>query len=316
MIKNRRAFIIGIKSTVLSKKEKLFLKKYKPWGVILFSRNLKKLNQIVKLTSDIRLIFKDDKYPILVDQEGGRVNRLNSLIEASVFTAGYFGNLYKRNKQKFSNYFKVYIKQISYLLNVLGININTVPVLDVRKSNSTNIIGDRSYSSMPKNVSIIGNFCIDQFNRGKIATVIKHIPGHGLTTVDSHKKTPIVHYKKKYLFKNDFSTFRRKKSLFAMTAHIIYKDIDPINTATHSKKIINIIRNKIGFRNLIISDDISMKALKEPLKMNVIKAISAGCNLILHCNANHSEMRIVGENTPLLDNFIIKKTSQFYNFLS
>ena len=100
MIKNRRAFIIGIKSTVLSKKEKLFLKKYKPWGVILFSRNLKKLNQIVKLTSDIRLIFKDDKYPILVDQEGGRVNRLNSLIEASVFTAGYFGNLYKRNKPK------------------------------------------------------------------------------------------------------------------------------------------------------------------------------------------------------------------------
>ena len=169
---------------------------------------------------------------------------------------------------------------------------------------------------MPKNVSIIGNFCIDQFNRGIIATVIKHIPGHGLTTVDSHKKTPIVHYKKKYLFKNDFSTFRRKKSLFAMTAHIIYKDIDPINTATHSKKIINIIRNKIGFRNLIISDDISMKALKEPLKTNVIKAISAGCNLILHCNANYTEMRIVGENVPLVDNFIIKKTSQFYNFLS
>ena len=101
-----------------------------------------------------------------------------------------------------------------------------------------------------------------------------------------------------------------------MTPHIIYKDIDPINTATHSKKIINIIRNKIGFRNLIISDDISMKALKEPLKTNVIKAISAGCNLILHCNANYTEMRIVGENVPLVDNFIIKKTSQFYNFLS
>jgi len=316
MIKNRRAFIIGIKSTILSKKEKLFLKKYKPWGVILFSRNLKKFNQIVKLTSDIRLIFKDNKYPILIDQEGGRINRLNNLIESSIFTAEFFGNLYKKNKYKFSNYYKVYIKQISYLLNVLGININTVPVLDVRKSKSNSIIGDRSYSSIPKNVSIIGNFCIDQFNREKIATVIKHIPGHGLTTVDSHKKTPIVQYKRKYLFKNDFSTFKRKKSLFAMTAHIVYKDIDPINTATHSKKIINIIRKKLGFRNLIISDDISMKALKEPLKMNVLKAISAGCNLILHCNANHSEMRIVGENTPLLDNFIIKKTSQFYNFLS
>ena len=316
MIKNRRAFIIGIKSTVLSKKEKLFLKKYKPWGVILFSRNLKKFNQIVKLTSNIRLIFKDDKYPILIDQEGGRVNRLNGLIEASIFTAEYFGNLYKKNKYKFFNYYKVYIKQISYLLNVLGININTVPVLDVRKSKSTNIIGDRSYSSIPKNVSKIGNFCIDQFNKGKVATIIKHIPGHGLTNVDSHKKTPIIRYKRKYLFKNDFSTFKGKKSLFAMTAHVIYKDIDPINTATHSKKIINIIRKKIGFKNIIISDDISMKALTDPLKINVLKAISAGCNLILHCNANHSEMVVVGENTPLVDNFIIKKTSQFYNFLS
>ena len=101
-----------------------------------------------------------------------------------------------------------------------------------------------------------------------------------------------------------------------MTAHIIYKNIDPINTGTHSQKIINLIRRKIGFRNIIISDDISMKALKDPIKMNVLKAISAGCNLILHCNANHSEMRIVAKNTPLIDNFIIKKTSQFYNFLS
>ena len=101
MIKNRRAFIVGIKSTILSKKEKKFLKKYKPWGVILFSRNLKEFKQIKKLTSDIRLIFKDKKYPILTDQEGGRVNRLNNLIEASVFTAEYFGNLYKRNKYKF-----------------------------------------------------------------------------------------------------------------------------------------------------------------------------------------------------------------------
>ena len=100
-----------------------------------------------------------------------------------------------------------------------------------------------------------------------------------------------------------------------MTAHVIYKDIDPVNTATHSKKIIKLIRKKIGFKNLIISDDISMKALKGSTKTNVLKALSAGCNLILHCNANYSEMRLIAENTPLVDNFIIKKTSQFYNFL-
>ena len=316
MISNRRAFIVGIKSTTLSKKEKTFLKKYKPWGVILFSRNIKEFKQIKKLTSDLRLIFKDKKYPILIDQEGGRVNRLNNLIEASIFTAEYFGNLYKKNRSKFFNYYKVYISQVSYLLNEIGININTVPVLDVRKSKSSNIIGDRSYSSIPKNVSKIGDLCIEQFNKGRIATVIKHIPGHGLARVDSHKKTPVVKYKDEYLFKNDFSSFKRKNTFFAMTAHVIYKDIDPINTATHSQKIIKLIRSKIGFKNLIISDDISMKALKHTIKLNTLKALSAGCNLILHCNAKCSEMRIVAENTPLVDNFIIKKTSQFYNFLS
>ena len=316
MIKNRRAFIVGIKSTILSKKEKKFLKKYKPWGVILFSRNLKEFKQIKKLTSDIRLIFKDKKYPILTDQEGGRVNRLNNLIEASVFTGEYFGNLYKKNKYNFYNYYKIYIDQISYLLNELGININTVPVLDVRRLKSSNIIGDRSYSSIAKNVSKIGDFCIKEFKKRRLGTVIKHIPGHGLTKVDSHKKTPIVKFKYRYLIKNDFSTFKNKKSLFAMTAHVIYKDIDPINTATQSSKIMKLIKNEIGFKNLIISDDISMKALKGNIKINTLRAISAGCNLILHCNANHLEMRIVAENVSLVDNFIIKKTSQFYNFLS
>ena len=316
MIKNRRAFIVGIKSTILSKKEKKFLKKYKPWGVILFSRNLKEFKQIKKLTSDIRLIFKDKKYPILTDQEGGRVNRLNNLIEASVFTGEYFGNLYKKNKYNFYNYYKIYIDQISYLLNELGININTVPVLDVRRLKSSNIIGDRSYSSIAKNVSKIGDFCIKEFKKHRLGTVIKHIPGHGLTKVDSHKKTPIVKFKYRYLIKNDFSTFKNKKSLFAMTAHVIYKDIDPINTATQSSKIMKLIKNEIGFKNLIISDDISMKALKGNIKINTLRAISAGCNLILHCNANYTEMRIVAENSPSVDNFIIKKTSQFYNFLS
>ena len=316
MINNRKAIIVGIKSTVLSKKEKLFLNKYKPWGVILFSRNLKKFKQIQKLITDIKSIFKDNKYPILIDQEGGKINRLNKLIDTSILTAEFYGNLYKRDKKKFSNYYRVYINQISYLLNELGININTVPVLDVRKSKSSNIIGDRSYSYIPENVSKIGDFCIQEFSKGRIGTVIKHIPGHGLAKVDSHKFTPIINNKAKYLFKNDFAPFKNKKTFFAMTAHIIYKNIDPLNTATHSAKIIKLIRNKIGFKNIIISDDISMKALKNSIKINTLKAFAAGCNLILHCNANYAEMRVVAENSPLVNNFIIKKTSQFYSFLS
>jgi len=313
---NRKAFIVGIKSTSLSKKEIIFLKKHKPWGVILFSRNVKEFEQIKKLIKDIRFIFKDKNYPILIDQEGGRVNRLNKLIETSILTAEFFGNLYKKNKKKFFNYYKIYINQISYLLNEIGANINTVPVLDVRRAKSNNIIGDRSYSSLAKNVSIIGDFCIEEFKKRGIGTVIKHIPGHGLANVDSHKLTPVVKKKMKYLYKNDFAPFKNKKTFFAMTAHIIYKDIDPINTATHSAKIIKLIRKKIGFKNIIISDDISMKGLKYSIKQNLQKALSAGCNLILLCNANYSEMRTVAENSPMIDNFIIQKTSQFYKFLS
>ena len=308
---NRRCFIVGIKSLRLSSKEKLFLKKYKPWGVILFTRNIKSIEQTLKLTFSIRKIFNDMKYPILIDQEGGRINRLSKLIETSSLTAEFFGNLYRNNNKKFINYYKVYISQISYLLKEIGININTVPVLDIRRAGSNNIIGDRSYSNLPKNVSKIGDFCIQEFKKEKIANVIKHIPGHGLAKVDSHKKTPVVKNSTKYLFKNDFSTFRNKKSFFAMTAHIIYSSIDSKNTATQSPKIIKLIRKKIGFKNIIISDDISMKALKYPLKLNILKALSAGCNLILHCNGNYSEMRIVAENSPLVDKFIIKKTSQF-----
>ena len=315
-MKNRKAFIIGIKSTYLSKKELIFLKKYKPWGVILFSRNIKKFTQVKSLINDIRAVFHDKNYPILIDQEGGKVNRLNKFIETSILTAEYFGNLYKKNKIKFFNYYKVYVSQISYLLNELGININTVPVLDIRRKKTANVIGNRSYSTLPSNISKIGDVCIREFTKKNIGTVIKHIPGHGLANKDSHTHTPIVKNNKEYLYKNDFIPFKNKKVFFAMTAHVIYKDIDSINTATHSKKIINLIRKKIGFKNIIISDDISMKALKYSIKINTQKALSAGCNLILHCNAKLSEMRVVAENSPKLDNFIIKKTSQFYKILS
>ena len=158
-------------------------------------------------------------------------------------------------------------------------------------------------------------FVLKNSKKNRLGTVIKHIPGHGLTKTDSHKKTPIVKLKYRYLIKNDFSTFKNKKSLFAMTAHVIYKDIDPTNTATQSSKIMKLIRKKIGFKNLIISDDISMKALRYGLKDNAIKALDAGCNLILHCNGNMQEMRKLAKIIPTIDKFTQKKTSHFYNFL-
>ena len=138
---NRRSFIVGIKTIRLSLKEKNFLKKYKPWGVILFDRNIKSINQTAKLTSSIRKIFNDKNYPILIDQEGGRVNRLKKIIDTKLHSSKFFGDMYKKNKKKSLLYYKIYIDQISYLLNNLGININTVPVLDIAREKTSKVIG-------------------------------------------------------------------------------------------------------------------------------------------------------------------------------
>ena len=313
---NRRSFITGIKSTKLSKNEKIFLKKYKPWGVILFTRNIKDIEQTLNLTTSIRKIFNDKKYPILVDQEGGRVNRLKNIISFDNLTSEFFGELFVKNFKEFKIYYKLFVDKTSYLLKSIGVNINTTPVLDLRFKNTSNVIGDRSFSRDPKIVSKIGDYCIQYFRENGVGTIIKHIPGHGLAKVDSHHYTPVVDKKLKFLSKNDFVAFKNKKTFFAMTAHLIFSSIDKKNTVTHSKKIIKLIRNKIGFKNLLISDDLSMKSLKGTLKDNTINTFNAGCNLALHCNANFKEMTIVGRNSPLIDKFILKKTSQFYKILS
>ncbi|MDC3125595.1 glycoside hydrolase family 3 protein [Candidatus Pelagibacter sp.] len=316
MINNRKSFIVGIKSLKLSLDEKKFLKKYKPWGVILFSRNIKTINQARTLTDTIRKIFKDRKYPILIDQEGGRVNRLSNIIAFDNLTPEYFGKLYRYDRKKFNIIYKLFIDKTSYLLKLIGVNINTVPVLDLRNKGSSNAIGDRSFSKNKTATSQLGNICIKLFEKNSISTVIKHIPGHGLAKVDSHNFTPVVTKTLNYLQNNDFFPFKKKKSLFAMTAHVIFKNIDPYNTATHSKKIVSIIRKLIKFKNVLISDDLSMKSLKYDLKTNTLKCFEAGCNLALHCNGNINQMKIVAENSPLISKFIIKKTSVFYKNIS
>ena len=312
---NRRSFIVGIKSLKLSNKEKIFLRKYKPWGVILFKRNIKSINQAKKLTKNIRNLFKDNKYPILIDQEGGRVNRLENIISFENLSSDFFGSLYTKNYLKFIIFFKLFIDKTSSLLKTIGVNINTVPVLDLRVKKSSNVIGDRSYSADPKVVSKIGDHCIKYCHMNGIGSVIKHIPGHGLAKVDSHNFTPKVKKKLNYLVKNDFIPFMKKKSFFAMTAHVVFREIDKYNTVTHSKKLIKLIREKIGFKNILISDDLSMKSLKGNLGENTIKSFEAGCDIVLHCNANLKEMKMVGENSPLINSFIRKKTSQFYKIL-
>ena len=313
---NRRSFIVGIKSTKLLLKEREFIKKYKPWGIILFSRNIINIKQAKKLTLSIRKIFKDSKYPILIDQEGGRVNRLKNIISFSNLTSEFFGKKFISKPNEFFLFYNLFIDKTSHFLKLIGANINTSPVLDLRVKGSSNVIGDRSFSKNPRIVSKIGDHCISHYHKNRIATVIKHIPGHGLARVDSHLFTPVVNKNLNYLLKNDFYSFKNKKSLFAMTAHVIFKKIDSKNTVTHSKKMIGLIRNRIGFKNILISDDLSMKSLKGDINENTIKAFKAGCNLALHCNANLKEMKIVAKNSPIISKYIIKKTSQFYKIIS
>jgi beta-N-acetylhexosaminidase len=312
---NKKAIIFRIKSTTLNSKEKKFLKKCKPWGIILFSRNIVSINQLKNLVCDLKKTLNDKKLPILIDEEGGKVSRLNKIMDFSIFSQEYFYKIYKKNKKQFFNFYKIYVDSVCDILNHAGININTVPVLDVIRQNSHDIIGSRSFSKKPLEASFFGKVCIDLYSRNKVATVTKHIPGHGMANKDSHFATPIINENKKNLIKKDFFPFIKKKSFFAMTAHAVYKVYDN-NVATHSETVIKkVIRKHIKFKGILISDDISMKSLKLNLESNALKALQAGCNLVLHCNGNLREMNRLSKVIPKINKFTQLKTSQFYKFL-
>ena len=313
---NRKAVIISLSGYFLTKKEIFLIKKYLPWGIILFKRNIKNYNQLKNLTKKIRSIINDKKYPILVDEEGGTVTRLNNIIKNKYFSQKFFGKLSDTNYSVSLKIYELYLNKICNILNNLGININTVPVLDKHYKITNKFLSDRIYSSKIKTIKDLGNRCIKIYGKNKIATVIKHIPGHGLSKVDSHKKLPIVNKDLHYLKKNDFFCFKNSNSKFAMTAHILYKKIDKYSCATQSKLIINkIIRKELNFKGILISDDISMKSLKFGLVENGIRSLNAGCNLALYCGGKYMESLKLLERLPKIDKFMKKKTSEFYKFL-
>ena len=290
MKKQKKAVIISLSGFKLTNAEKNLFKNYLPWGVIIFKRNIKNFEQLKKLIVSIKKVVKDKKYPILIDEEGGQVSRLQNVINNKIFSQKYFGKLFETNNSLGLNLYKIYIEKICYIFKSLGININTVPVMDKLSNLTNSFLVDRVYSNKTKTIQILSNICIKNYQKNKISTVAKHIPGHGLAKSDSHKKLPIVNKDIKYLVNNDFKCFKKTNSHFAMTAHILFKKIDKKNCATHSKKIISdIIRKKIGYKGIIISDDINMKALKYSLVENALKAINAGCNLTLYCRGNTKE---------------------------
>ena len=311
----KKALIVSLKGTKLTSKEMLLLTKENPWGVILFKRNLTSIDQIKLLTSKIKKLTRNKNFPIIIDEEGETVSRLTNIINQNI-SANLFGTLFKNNSIFCLNLYRLYINSLSKILTKLGININTIPVLDVLRSNTNKIIGKRSFSKDKKIVKILGDLTLKYLHQNRISGVIKHIPGHGASTSDSHKKMPKIFLSKKKLDKIDFYPFKVTKAKFAMTAHILYTKLDDKYVATFSKKIIkNIIRKKIGFNGILISDDISMKALKYDLITNAKKAIEAGCNIVLYCAGNIDDNFKLIKSLPYIDNFTSKKTSEFYKFL-
>ena len=312
------AIIFGIDSFKLNLNEITFFKKYKPWGIILFSRNIKNLEQVKNLTTSIKDLFKDKNFPILIDQEGGMVNRFKNIINLENYNAKYFGDIYN-NDPKFYSKFDKFLKINISILKYCGININTVPVLDLFNADKKNVIGNRSFSKNYKIVVKLSKYLIKSYKKSGLETVIKHIPGHGCTSIDSHFALPQVNLSLNYLKNNDFRTFKKVNSYLAMTAHILYKNIDPTRCATQSKKIINdIIRKYLSFRGILMSDDICMKALSGSMLKNAKLTLDAGCNVLLHCNGNLDQMKKLSLIVPEIDNFTNKLTKKikanFYKF--
>ena len=310
----KKAIIVSINGPTLTSKEKLLLSKEKPWGLILFKRNIKSSIQLKRLIKSIRNYVKDKRFPVLIDEEGSSVSRLRDLFNHNV-DANYFGKLYKTNKRIAVNLYKSYLRSLSSELKKLGININTIPVLDVLRWNTNSVIGNRSFSENKKIVKELGKITIDECHAKKILTVIKHIPGHGCSNIDSHLSMPKVNLSVKNLNKIDFYPFKFSSAKLAMTAHIVYKKIDSKNISTFSSKIIkDIIRKKIGYKGILMSDDISMKALKHDLVTNAKKSLSAGCNLVLYCAGNIKDNFKLIKSVPYIDKFTIKKHQKFIKF--
>ena len=311
----KKALIISIKGFRLSPKERILLSKEKPWGLILFKRNIKSFDQIKKLIISIKKYTKDKKFPILIDEEGLSVSRLSNIISHNV-NANFFGNLYKVNPKIALKIYEIYLESLCTNLKSIGINFNTVPVLDVLRNNTNKIIGKRSFSKNEKIVKKLGEITIRKCHSNNIVTVMKHIPGHGCSNIDSHLSLPKINLSQRDLNKKDFYPFKTSLAKLAMTAHILYSKIDSKNVATFSSKIINlIIRKKIGFKGILMSDDISMRALKYDLVTNAKKSLAAGCNLVLYCSGNIKDNYKLIKSVPFIDKFTSKKTSEIYKIL-
>jgi len=307
----KSAIIIGIKGKLLNKSETNFLKSNNPMGVILFARNIDNKMQTIKLVKNIKTILGRNTM-ILIDQEGGRVSRLSIKHWPRFPSAKIFGDKAKdnMNNAKLATY-KNY-KKIGKILFNLGINVNCAPVLDLLFKGSHNVIGDRSFSRDPKIVSMLAlEACKGLISEG-VMPIIKHIPGHGRSKNDSHFVLPEITSKESELMQDFYPFTKLNNKPLAMIAHIKYAQLDNKYCATYSKKVIKVtIRKKIGFKGILLSDDLCMKALKGPYYHRAKKAIKAGCDIILHCDANISTTLKSCKGAGFVSDSLTRKINQF-----
>lgn len=297
-----KAMILGCSGLTLTLEEIALYEAEQPWGFILFGRNIGDAQQITDLVASMREAVGRPDAPVLIDQEGGRVQRIRPPILQSYPNAQALGAIYLRDREQGLRAAWLMSRLHAFDLMRFGINVDCLPVLDVPVEGASNVIGNRAYGFDPKMVSEMGQAAADGLKAGGMLPVMKHIPGHGRGMVDSHHELPVVDVPLDDLDVHDFVPFRAlNKELMGMSAHLVFNAIDPERPATTSRKVIDeIIRGRIGFDGLLMSDDSSMNALKGTLGERAANIVAGGCDIVLHCNGVMSEMlQVVKEVPPL-----------------
>ena len=313
----RSRAIYGLAGLVLSAEENAFFREVQPWGFILFARNIADPAQVRALVSSLRETVGDARAPVLIDQEGGRVARLKPPHWHARPPGARFGEAYGVSAESAREATYLNARLIAHDLSSLGINVDCLPVLDVPATGAHDVIGDRAFAADPAVIIDLGRAQIEGLLEGGVLPVMKHIPGHGRAEADSHFHLPRVTAGAEELSAVDFVTFRSLDTCpMAMTAHVVYDSIDPQRPATTSPKVIrDVIRGEIGFDGLLMSDDLSMKALDGPLNVRAKAALFAGCDVVLHCNGDMNEMKDVAAEAGVLEGAALRRANQALSLL-
>jgi beta-N-acetylhexosaminidase len=297
-----RAFIAGCSGQVLTAEERAFFRDAEPWGFILFKRNIGTRSQVLALTQELREAVGRADAPVLIDQEGGRVQRMGPPHWPAYPPGRAYGRVAGNDPSFRREVARLGARLMAHDLREVGIDVDCVPVLDVPVAGAHDVIGDRAYAADPATVAILGRAAAEGLIAGGVLPVIKHIPGHGRAGADSHHALPVVRASREELEAQDFVPFRHLADMpLAMTAHVVYTALDPAAPATTSRKVMReIIRGHIGFDGLVMSDDLSMNALSGTLRERAEAAFAAGCDVALHCNGKLAEMQEVAAAAPEL----------------